>query len=471
MAIWQIFKSKTKADDLVDKWPVFSYADLEIISDVSSSMLDTLALNKLLNNAISKIVKKLNLLGGLVFLVEDNVLYPRTVAGGQRAVQFLRLIGQPITSLRLELNAKYSDNLIVKSVLTKTPQVSAKVEDFTKHLLSSNAAGIAQMITGTKSGIVLPILHGDDTIGGVYVAKSTKGEFQAEMPLLKLLCHHLGIAITNARLYESMENLSKELEERNSELKNALDAFRELRRQEKDMLDVMGHELRTPITVVQGVLEVMDKLRKKTGKIEGEKLDRYLNLALNSTRKEVALIETLLSATKVESKQLHLQRERVDMLQLVKHSIEIFKEIANSKGISLKLDATNQKFFAYVDEIRTQEVLDNLISNAIKYTLKGYVEVNLSYGSSHIEIGVKDTGIGIEKADLKNLGKKFYRARSNGSGKDKDFVRPGGTGLGLYVAYRLVSLMGGVISVDSTVGKGTKFVVTLPLYQGPNMPE
>ena len=113
------------------------------------------------------------------------------------------------------------------------------------------------------------------------------------------------------------------------------------------------------------------------------------------------------------------------------------------------------------------EVLNNLISNAVKYTKQGEVLVKARDFGGFIEVSVADTGNGIAKEDIPKLGQKFYRVTNYIKSKDSDdfdIVRPGGTGLGLYVSFNLIKKMGGDIRVESEVGKGSKFVFTLPKY-------
>jgi len=125
--------------------------------------------------------------------------------------------------------------------------------------------------------------------------------------------------------------------------------------------------------------------------------------------------------------------------------------------------------WGYADRTRIQEVMDNLLSNAIKYTLRGEVNIDIKTEKNNVYIAVQDTGMGIHKEDIPNLGKKFFRARQyikSDKGQTGGVVRPGGTGLGLYVSFNLVELMGGKIKIDSELGKGSTFTFNVPLFKG-----
>ena len=139
------------------------------------------------------------------------------------------------------------------------------------------------------------------------------------------------------------------------------------------------------------------------------------------------------------------------------HDIE-----AQEKGIKLLSQVDPNTPFVYADRIRVVEILNNLISNAIKYTHEGRVLISTEYDSNSVKICVADTGKGIPQEDISRLGGKFYRI-DNYLGSE--IVRPGGTGLGLYVTFGLIKLMGGEINVDSELNRGSRFTITLPIYR------
>jgi len=131
------------------------------------------------------------------------------------------------------------------------------------------------------------------------------------------------------------------------------------------------------------------------------------------------------------------------------------------EGVKIYIDIEEGLPFAYADRIRVMEILDNLIGNVVKYTDKGRIDIQARSKGENVQISVRDTGKGIPKGDIPKLGSKFYRANNYSGSK---IVRPGGTGLGLYVTFRLVKLMGGKINVKSEEGKGSTFTFTLPRY-------
>lgn len=277
---------------------------------------------------------------------------------------------------------------------------------------------------------------------------------------------HLEVETFNQQLQQKVEEATSELKVKNNKLEDALDKLEDARRQERDMVDVMGHELRTPLSIVRNALLVLDQEYKNSeGNISDEKLRKYLDMAIESVRREHKLLETLLSATKLEGNKLELDFEKIDMKDVIHDSIEAHKYKAEEKKLELKVNQPEEEVFCYGDRVRTQEIMDNFVSNAVKYTAKGSVVISMTKLENMAKIEVKDSGVGISSEDLKKLGRKFFRAKKL-YGEDENYVHPSGTGLGLYVTFELIELMGGERWVESEIGKGSTFAFALPLFTG-----
>ena len=204
-----------------------------------------------------------------------------------------------------------------------------------------------------------------------------------------------------------------------------------------------------------------------TGMVFDSAIKTIQNFADENIKREIVLLETMLSATKIDNAKLELKLEKVDMLDVIHDTLLAEESKAKEKGLQIKTELPSECFI-FVDRVRIQEVVDNLINNAVKYTNEGSVKIILEENHDFALLSIIDTGIGISAQDLKNLGKKFYRANNYLEKSEKaDFhvVRPGGTGLGLYVTFELVTAMGGKIVVASSLGKGTRFTVYLPKYK------
>ena len=301
-----------------------------------------------------------------------------------------------------------------------------------------------------------------------------------DMDFLEDIIANASVAIGRAILYQEVnsfnETLKEKVAEQTRDLKEKVELLNEARRKEHDMIDIMGHELRTPITIIKNYYELLNPLLANTDFYNStdrtsRKYKEYMKVIGESIDREIKLINTLLSATKLDDGQLELNRESIDIINIIEDGLLGQSRNIREKGIYMKFEKpTDINTFPkiYADRIRVHEIIDNLLSNAVKYTEEGGIEIKLSKEGKYARVDIIDTGIGIHEKDLNNLGRKFYRSKQYiTEGKDTTpLVRPGGTGLGLFVTYGLIQAHDGSINVKSQLGKGTTFTFTLPLANG-----
>jgi len=420
----------------------YTVQDLDILNSISKDILSTLDLKELLQKAINSVVEQYGFLGGLLFLVENNELYTKTISSSQKSQKFLSLIGSPLNSLKIKLDREYN-NFVVNAVLDKKTTFSFELYDFTRGVLGKTVTSTAAFVTGTKASTAIPILFNGNTIGALFFAQSEKEEFN-ELPMLNLIANFLGVAIINARRYENIK---------------------ETLRKERDMLDILAHELRTPLTIGRNGIKVL-KDKANQNQITNEIALKYLNISEENLDREAKILETMLSTSKIDNNQISLVRKKVNLVDIINKTIQGYEHEASQKQLELIFTPPKESLvFADID--RLQEVIYNLVDNAIKYTNKGQVEIKIELEGGHTKVSVMDTGIGISKEDLKQLGKKVYRANTyvnTSTSTGYTSVRAGGTGLGIYVASHLVKAMGGELKVNSELGKGSTFSFTMPTY-------
>ncbi len=330
---------------------------------------------------------------------------------------------------------------------------------------------------------IIPLGVADDLVGYIALGdKDGKSPYNyQDVDLIRNISYIVSQAINRALLYEEVQQFNaslqrkiklatKELLDQNELLETALTRLEAIRQQEQDMLDVMGHELRTPITIIRNALGFLKLKTDAKREVTQEQIASYSEKGLEAARREIILIETLLAATKMEAKRVQLNLDAVNIIDVIGIAMEAHQQIADERGIKVifhkpKGDAADWQ--VYADRTRIQEIQDNLVSNAIKYTMKGTVEISVEKLKTKLKINVKDSGIGITKEDLAKLGRKFFRAKQYiKDGASGAVVRPGGTGLGLYVSFELVKLMGGNVTIESELGKGSIFSYTMPTYHG-----
>lgn len=214
----------------------------------------------------------------------------------------------------------------------------------------------------------------------------------------------------------------------------------------------VSHELRTPLTTMRSYLEAL-----ADGAIEDKELaPRFLDVTQNETERMIRLVNDLLKLSKMDSKDYEINRTWVDFVTFFNHIIDRF-EMTKERQITFKRVFPNKAIFVQIDEDKLTQVIDNIISNALKYSPDGgQVAFRLKMLDDMIEINISDQGLGIPKENLEKVFERFYRV-------DKARTRRlGGTGLGLAIAKEMIGAHGGDIWAKSVEGKGTTIIFTLP---------
>jgi len=235
-------------------------------------------------------------------------------------------------------------------------------------------------------------------------------------------------------------------------LKKTNEELKQLDQIKSDFLNIVSHEMKTPLTAINAHLGVLDDLKTNLSEQELLSLDaiKRNNYLLKS------LIDNILELTRIESGKFELNTSKINLEGIIKEVKSNLEILSEKKGLQLILDIGKLPEIL-ADEMRVREILNNLISNSIKFTDKGWIKVKAEKKNSHIVINVIDTGIGIPQDKIGNLFKKFYQVDPS-IGR-----RYGGTGLGLAITKQLIELQGGKIMVKSTYGKGSTFSVILPI--------
>ncbi len=218
----------------------------------------------------------------------------------------------------------------------------------------------------------------------------------------------------------------------------------------RELISDLSHELRTPLTVVRGYLEeIADNRIEPTPEI-------YQQLAKETKRLE-RLVNDLQELSKVESGYLPIDKKVINLRPLLESLVQRFSDQLLEEGPTLQLDCPIQLPLVLADLDRTEQILVNLLGNAIRYTETGTITVKSWHDSQQLWIAVIDTGIGISEQDLPRVFERFWRADRSRS------RHSGGTGIGLAITRRLVELQGGEIFVTSRLGEGSTFQFSLPL--------
>ncbi len=275
-----------------------------------------------------------------------------------------------------------------------------------------------------------------------------------------LICTFVSISYilnrkVNARTIElkrAHDELETKVEERTKELSIANELLRGLDQLKSMFIASTSHELRTPLTSIIGFTDVL--LKGWVGEINEEQT-KQLTIILNSANHLLELINDIIDTSKIEAEKINLRKEKFDLAKQLHDVKETFQVAADKKSLKLSIEI-EENFTIYNDKRRINQIVVNLIGNAIKFTDEGSVSIKAQKKSGRIEISVKDTGVGIREDDLEKIFKPFIRIIEPGKFKE-------GTGLGLHLSKKLAYLLKGDIRVESKFGKGSTFTLSLEI--------
>lgn len=241
------------------------------------------------------------------------------------------------------------------------------------------------------------------------------------------------------------------------ELKKTNIKLEKLERLKSEFISIVSHELRTPITSIKSSLDMM--ISGRMGEITDAQ-GNFLNLAKRNVDRLSGIINDLLDLSKIEAGKMEYRFEPCNILEPIKFVISSFEHLAQKKEISLKLDAEKENYEICADSGRLEQIVTNLVSNAIKFTPeKGRIKVKIEETDGLIKVSIADSGIGIKEEDMPKVFDKFQQIENSLDRK------VGGTGLGLPIAKQLIEAHGGEIWFESEYQKGTTFIFTIPIMR------
>jgi signal transduction histidine kinase len=335
---------------------------------------------------------------------------------------------------------------------------------------------------GYRSVISLPLIHLEDFFGVIVIYATTPHAFdQAEEALFDELAKDLAFGIASLRMQaerertdaelakyrDHLEELVKErtmkLAQLNQDLIVAKEAAEAADRIKSAFLATMSHELRTPLNSIIGFTGVM--MQGLAGPLNEEQ-SKQLGFVQASASHLLELINDVLDISKIEAGQLKLVQEKFNLRQSLEKVVQIVTPLANKKNLPIHIKIDPQINEVINDRRRVEQVVINLLNNAIKFTENGYVEVICQANGQEISLSVCDTGIGIRPEQIEKIFKPFSQVDTGLTRKYE------GTGLGLSISKKLVEKMGGTLTLESqweaqtppfrSQGVGSTFTVTLP---------
>ncbi len=304
-----------------------------------------------------------------------------------------------------------------------------------------------------------PILSADTELLGTFAMyyPEPRSPAATDLEVIKQVTHLASVAIEHHRAAEALRRAHNELEqrvrERTAELVQANKRLEELDRLKSQFLATMSHELRTPLNSIIGFTGI---LRQGFAGPVNDEQKRQLGMVFGSAKHLLSLINDLLDLSRIEAGKVEIESEPFNFIEVIEEVVQNLAPLAGQKNLRLATELPGPVIEMTGDRKRSYQVLLNLANNAVKFTERGEVKITASMEGNRLRVCVTDTGIGIKPEQLGMLFEAFRQLDSTAKRVYE------GTGLGLHLCQRLLTLMGGEIGVESEFGKGSRFTFVLP---------
>lgn len=412
-----------------------AYDPEDLLNQLNSELITNIELEVLLRNTSEVIQKALKSESCLVILEEKDNISQRVYSSGETAINEsdINLIGAELHKLGNRLVVTDDEeNFKLKTALSAN-NIAVIVPIFPGENGLNNKQVLAYLALGPKKS------------GNIYARQ--------DLQIIQIIADELVIAIQNALRFEEIQGFAATLEQKvkeaTAELKAANRKLKELDASKDEFISMASHQLRTPLTSVKGYLSMV--LEGDAGKLN-KMQHRLLDQAFVSSQRMVFLIADLLNVSRLKTGKFIIESKPTDLAQVVDSELSQLRETMTARSLTLKYEKPKSFPRYMLDETKIRQVVMNFIDNAIYYTPPGgTIEVKIRDTAENIEFTVKDSGIGVPKSERHHLFTKFYRAGN------AQKARPDGTGLGLFMAKKVIIAQGGSIIFSSTEGKGSTF--------------
>lgn len=309
--------------------------------------------------------------------------------------------------------------------------------------------------------LVVPLMSNEELIGCLLLGEQQGGGYtKRDIRALETVVDSLVIAIQNARSVQVVRDLNTHLEQRvnsaTKELRATNRQLIELDTTKDEFVSMASHQLRTPLTSIKGYLSMV--LEGDVGKITAEQR-QLLDEAFTSSERMVHLISDFLNVSRLQTGKFMIDRKKTDLANVVSQEVESMKQIAESHGMTIRYRQPSVFPVLYIDDDKLRQVIMNFIDNAIYYSpdSRAPIIVKLAVEDGYAVFRVVDKGMGVPVEVQRQLFTKFFRAENARK------QRPDGTGIGLYLAKRVIDGHGGKLVFESAEGKGSTFGFRLPV--------
>jgi two-component system, sensor histidine kinase LadS len=402
------------------------FEELSVVADIASAMLSPLELSQVLDVALEKSSRAIGApFGSITLLSHDGT-----------SLEFAAVRG-----LSADYGEKFRQRGLLPSLADRaiSSGKAVWVADIARHPWCADWKDIA-LAEGARALICAPLFHQAKPAGSLNLYMSEPHRFSSrEVRLLQVVAQQVSLAIERARLYDL--------------LKQQHEAALLASERKSRFLATMNHELRSPMTAIVGFA---DLLREQIpGPLNAGQM-RQIRMIGSSAQHVMAVVNDALDVARIEAGKLECLIEPVDATQVISEVTDMMTPLAQAKHLELDSPQPHEPLNVRCDRQRCKQILVNLVSNAIKFTAQGHIQVHGFRDSAiphRARIAVSDTGIGLRPEQLPLLFQEFQQLPTP--------YRQFGTGLGLAISLKLARLMGGDIEVESSYGHGSTFTLML----------
>lgn len=428
-------------------------AYLIALQDVTALITRSFDFEKITQQIADAIANELGFLGGLLVFVDEDGrhVFPQAITQTPLIEKALKLLPKPFNEFKGDLYKE--DTLDHRAIREGKRLVATKFSDVISPPVPKLIANGIQKLMGIRSIVLVPIFSEEKVVGAVdfALAKPENEITDREYEIMQALADQTGIAYRNWKYVERIREANRELEDANERLT-------QLDQAKTEFVSIASHQLRTPMTGIAGYLSMM--VGGDFGKMSADHA-KILKQLLDESQRMIRLINLFLNVSKIEAGKFELTFQPTQLEDVVEGEISELRKIAEKKGLALAFTRPKPGLPAVqADGDKLKDVILNLVDNAIKYTEKGSISVSMQKVDTRVLVSVKDTGIGIEPDEAKHLFQKFVRASGIAQ------IHPDGSGLGLFIAKKIVEAHGGSIWVESDgQNKGSTFYFAIPVKQ------
>lgn len=410
-----------------------AYDSQDFLNKVNSALVGEVDLYKLLSNTATTVYKNLKI-NFCNFYIDEEAALDFHVVG---------------------TDAKVFGNENWPKLLKKMSEEGVKTVSET-----DNKEDVSKLLTDAKIGAVIKMTSQDQDVGYLIAGQKLSGNTYSnqDVQILEIIADEVAIAVQNTLRFEEIAQfnitLQKRIEDATAQLQKTNEKLVALDEAKDEFISMASHQLRTPLTSIKGYLSMLQE--GDVGDLN-EQQHNFVDQAFLSSQRMVYLIADLLNVSRLKTGKFVIEPKPTYLPDVVEGELAQLTETIKARGLEMEFEKPSEFPVMNLDETKVRQVIMNFADNAIYYTPNGgKITVKLEADDNNVTYTVTDTGIGVPKSEQHKLFTKFYRA---GNAKK---ARPDGTGLGLFMAKKVVAAQGGAIIFKTQEGKGSTFGFSFP---------